>query len=148
MAFIWIVLNGAITFMNLAWGIVIGAASLWFAIRFMKPSRISGVRFIKLTLYPFYLLGQVYCAGFLVIKRIIYGCRTEVVTVETAVTNDFLRTLLCNSITMIPGSAVLDRNDSKLTIVVLLDKNAPPLTAETAKAVIKGPESRLLKAQA
>lgn len=147
LAIIWIILNGTLTYINVAWGIVVGAISLWLAIRFMKPSKITGVRFIKLVLYPFFLLGQVYVSGFMVIRMIIRDCHTEVVTVETALHNDFLRAMLCNTITMVPGSVVLDRDEFKITVMLLRKKNAPPLTEDVADVVMGKPEKRLIKAQ-
>jgi multicomponent Na+:H+ antiporter subunit E len=150
LATIWIILNGALTFLNLAWGIVVGAASLWLAVRFMKPGKIEDVRFFRLVFYPLFLLGEVYLNGFRVIKMIIMGCYTEVVTVETAIRNDFLTAMLCNSITMIPGSVVLTRDDPKITVMVLRKKTAPSLItdgADVSKEVMGKPESRLIKAQ-
>jgi multisubunit Na+/H+ antiporter MnhE subunit len=147
LAVIWLVLNGALTYVNVAWGIVVGGLSVWLSVRYMKPSPITGVRFIKLVFYPFFLLGQVYVSGFMVIRMIIRGCYTEVVTVETALNNDFLRSMLCNTITMIPGSVVLDRDNFNVTVMVLREKNAPPLSGDVAGEVMGAPEKKLLKAQ-
>ena len=144
---VWLILNGTLTYVNIAWGIVVGAVSGWLSVRLMKPAPITGVRFIKLIFYPIFLIGQVYMAGFFVIKRIITGCETEVVTVDTVLHNEFLRATLCNTITMIPGSVMLERDDYKITVMLLRKKNALPLTENVADVVMGKSEKKLLKAQ-
>ena len=148
---VWLILNGTMSLPSIAWGFAISAASLWLAIRFMKPSKISGVSVLKLIFYPFFLLGQVYYYGFAVIKMIIFGCKTEVVTINTAITNDFLQVMLCNSITMIPGSVVLDRTENNIQVIVLRNKNAVPYAhyniADITKEVLGKTETNLIKAQ-
>ncbi|MCL2457103.1 MAG: Na+/H+ antiporter subunit E [Defluviitaleaceae bacterium] len=146
MTAIWIILNG-FSYANVAIGIIVGAASLWLAKKFMKPSEITGVSFFRLVFYPFFLLWQVYVAGFMVIGMIIRGCYTEVVTAETEIRNDFLRAMLCNTITMIPGSVVLDRDESKIKVMLLKKKNSPPLTENISETVMGKPEKKLLKAE-
>ncbi|MCL2197679.1 MAG: Na+/H+ antiporter subunit E [Defluviitaleaceae bacterium] len=150
LALVWVVLNGSFTVFNVLVGLAIGAVSYFFAIRFMWPAKIfTGVKFTRLVFYPFYLIYQMYISGFVVLKMIIFGCRTEVVTVNTALKNDFLRTLLCNSITMIPGSVLLNQEDDELTVMLLREKDSVPFAEDCDVGLeVKGrPEAILLQAE-
>ncbi|MCL1863269.1 MAG: Na+/H+ antiporter subunit E [Defluviitaleaceae bacterium] len=148
---VWVVLSGNLSVFNVIAGLVIGAVSYAFARRYMWPTKIlMGVRVVKLLYYPFFLIGQMYISGFLVIKMIILGCRTEVVTIQTAIRNDFLRTVLCNSITMLPGSVMLEQEEEVLTVILLRNKDSEPFTHDDDVGYeVKGkPEAILLRAEA
>jgi len=143
---VWIVLNGGISLYNIAVGIVIGTVSHFSVRHLVKTNKITGVNFIPLVLYPFFLIGQIYISGFMVIKMIIRGCRTEVVTVETELENEFLRTMLCNSITLIPGSVMLEQEDSKLTVMLIREEGAPAFTPDDDVGhIVKGKPEGMLK---
>lgn len=147
---VWVILNGVFSVFHLIAGIAVSIVSYVFAYRYMWPAKIFvGVKFMRLIVYPFFLIGQMYISGFMVIKMIIRGCRTEVVTVQTAIKNDFLRTLLCNSITMIPGSVMLEQEESELMVMLLREKDSLPYTEEDdiGKEVKGKPEAILLKAE-
>lgn len=148
---VWVVLSGGISLFSVASGLVVGVVSLFFVRRFIGPKKIKNVSFVKLIFYPIFLIGQVYLAGFMVIKMIILGCRTDVVKVDTALENEFLRTILCNSITLIPGSVMLEQEESKLTVMLLRMEDAPAIMSDVGYDMgyeVKGkPEALLLKAQ-
>jgi len=89
-----------------------------------------------------------YIAAIATVRLVIKGAKTEIVEVETEIKNEFLRVMLANSITLVPGSVTLDIKDNLLTVLLLTDKNADESTLENAGELIKGGlERRLLKAQ-
>ena len=149
LAFIWVTLSGNFTIYTAVTGIAIGIAAYFPTRYFMRPKKITGVNFLKLITYPFFLIGQIYISGWMLIKMIIFGCKVEVVTVETSLTNDFLRVLLCNSITLIPGSVMIDQKESELTVMLLRKKNAPDFESGCDLGYeVKGkPEEKLMKAE-
>ena len=82
------------------------------------------------------------------IKIILTDARVEVVNVQTNITNPFLRTLLVNSITLVPGSVSLDLNENTITVLWLMQKSAPPGETEKADELLKSKlEGMLIKAQ-
>ena len=110
--------------------------------------RLKGVNYFRFFLYIFYLIGQMYIAAIATVRLVIKGARTEIVEVETEIKNEFLRVMLANSITLVPGSVTLDIKDNLLTVLLLTDKNADESTLENVGELIKGGlERRLLKAQ-
>lgn len=86
--------------------------------------------------YAFYLLYQIYAAGFSAMKRVITGhVRVCIVDIETSLTDDFLISLLSNSITLTPGTVTLDRDGSELKIIWLSESDED---METRNKLIKG----------
>jgi len=146
LAIIWLLLNGSLTILTLISGLAVAMVSLLFTRRFINPDKTENVSFYKLILYPLFLIVQVYLAGFMVIKMIIMGCRTDVVKVETKLENDFLRTILCNSITLIPGSVMLEQEGAELTVMLLREENAGPINGDMGAEVKGKPEALLLRA--
>ena len=146
---IWLVLGGNFSIVNIAVGLLLSSISVYFAHRLLLTRKWSGVNVIKFVIYPFYLIWQIYSSGFSVIKMIVRGVRTDTITVHTALKNEFLITTLCNSITLIPGSVVLERDGQCLSVMVLREKSAPT-SSEVYKSVemkVMEPEGMLLKMQ-
>jgi multicomponent Na+:H+ antiporter subunit E len=110
--------------------------------------RIEGIRYSRFLLYIAYLIGQMYKAAVAAIKLIIVGARADVVELKTTISNDFLRVMLANSITIVPGSVTLDINDNKLTLLMLRDKSGGSQNLhEDGEAMKQGLEKRLMRAQ-
>ena len=99
-------------------------------------------------MYPFYLIGQIYLAGFSAIKLILSQPKVDIVQVKTSVTNEFLKVILANSITLIPGTVSLDLKDETITVLWLREKTSGPEDLDNAGELIKGDlEKMLLKTQ-
>jgi multicomponent Na+:H+ antiporter subunit E len=142
---IWIVLTGNYTVFNIIAGAAIGSLSLYLAHRFIKMRRITGIKLIRLLLYPFFLIARIYISSINVIKTIFKGGEAQVISLETDVTNEFLMTALSSSINLTPGSVLLDQEDSKLTILWLKGKKHE---VSDINEEVKGPlERKLLKIQ-
>ena len=145
---IWIVLIENLTLWTVLSGLIVSVICVVLCRKFFPSDKIAGVNYFRFVLYVFYLIGQIYRAGLQAIKLILKGARSDIVTFETEITNDFLRVMLANSITLVPGSVTLDMHGEKLTVMMLRDKNATEQDLEKDSEKMKGRlEKRLLKAQ-
>jgi multisubunit Na+/H+ antiporter MnhE subunit len=87
----------------------------------------------------------VYIAGFLALRVVLTGAHVEIVEVKTEITNKFLRTILVNSITLVPGSVSLDLQDDAITVLWLQKKTEGSSNIENAGELIKGKLERMLR---
>jgi multicomponent Na+:H+ antiporter subunit E len=145
---VWIILTESFSLITIGIGLAVSIAAILFWIRSL-PNRIDvEYSVIKLAYYPFYLLLQIYLSGFWAIKLVIFGAKTETVTITTKLRCKSLRVILANSVTIIPGSVTIGLDDDKLTVLWLRDKNAEPATEQEAnQTLISGLEKILLRAQ-
>ena len=145
---VWVVLCEELSVRVVATGIVTSAGCICFCRKYLPLSTITGVNFLKLGMYPFYLIGQIYLAGIDAIKLIIKGAKVDIIEVKTKITNDFLRVILANSITLTPGTVSLDLNGESITVLWLRDKTSGSEDMDNAGELIKGKlERKLLKSQ-
>ena len=143
---LWVILIGAFSPASIIIGVLVGAGCLYFSRKMIPLKKIEGVNFLKLILYPFYLIGEIYWMGFLVIRMILTGARVDIVDVETKLKCDVLITILLNSITLTPGSIPLDLKDDVITVLNL--GCAKSEDAHEAVDNLRGRlEKRLIKAQ-
>jgi len=141
---IWVVLRESFSIVDIIIGMFISIACIWYSQKFIPLSHVKGINFFALVKYAFYLIGQIYIAGFYVIKMILFGATTYIVTVKTNLINETLKIILADSITLTPGSVLLDLTKDNITVVWLRSKNEkhPP---QNADELIKGQlEKKLL----
>ena len=144
---VWLVLRETFSVADVIFGVFISIVCLWYSQKFIPLRRIEGVSFFKLVLYHFYLIWQIYVSGFYVIKVIFTGANTYISTVKTAIKNEELRVVFADSITLTPGSVMLDLTGHDVTVLWLRDKNEAHKT-EDADRLIKGQlEKKLMAAQ-
>jgi len=145
---IWVILRESFTVFTVASGLVISSGCVYFSNRFLPKTGSSQVSPFRLAIYLIFLLGQIYAAGFSVIKIILTNPHVEIVEVKTQITNKLLRTLLVNSITIVPGSVSLDLKGNTITVLWLTKKTTGYQDTENADELIKGRlEKMLLKAE-
>ena len=143
---VWVILREGFTISIVVSGLVISACCVFFALRFLPLSKTDPINPLRLALYLFFLLGQMYSACFMVIKIIFTGAHVEIVEIQTKLTNKFLRTILVNSITLVPGSVSLGLEDNRITVLWLKKKN--DIGSANADEFLKGKLERvLIKAQ-
>jgi multisubunit Na+/H+ antiporter MnhE subunit len=144
---LWVILMEELSIMSVAIGVLTGVFATLFSRRFLPYQQIENVNFYKLLTYPFFLIGQIYVAGFMVIKIFIKGAVVEIVTVKTKLKNEALRVILADSITLTPGSILLDLEENNITLLWMKDKKTKT-DPESAGELLKGKlERRLLKAE-
>jgi len=148
LTFVWIILNESFSPATIITGIVISIGCVYFSHKYLPAKKIGNVNFLRLALYPFYLIGQVYLSAFVVIKIILTGAKVDVVEVDTKITNDFLKDVLSISITLTPGSILLYLRGEKITVLRLRGINATDENREITGDLLKGKlEKMLLKIQ-
>jgi len=149
LALLWITLVESFSIIAIASGIGIGVICVFFAKKYLPLRRIRGVSFGKLIGYPLYLLGQIFSSSLYVSKLILFGARTDIVNIETEIENDSLRVMLADSITLTPGSMLLELEDNKMTILWLRSKNDPDTSelTDTGQQIMGKLENKLKKAQ-
>ena len=149
LTFVWIVLTESLAPITIGVGVVISVGCVFFVKKYMPLEKIAGVNFSNLATYPFFLLGQVLSGSIYVSKIIIFGAKTDIVDVETKLKNNALRVMLADSVTLTPGSLVLELEDEKLTILWLRPKNAPDIeqTEDPGGQIMSKLENWLMKAQ-
>ncbi|MCL2235060.1 MAG: Na+/H+ antiporter subunit E [Defluviitaleaceae bacterium] len=149
MALVWIILTETLDWSALAIGLLMGAFCLYFSDMFLPKVEGGRVKMTKLILYPLYIIGQVYLAGFTMLKFIIKGAEWQMVPVKTSLKAEVLRVMLADSMTFVPGSVSVDINDDTITSLWIFDKGTdlnklgPDKISELAKG---GLEKQLAKA--
>ena len=145
---VWSILWEELSVPTVITGIVVSAGCVYFYKKYLPLSKISGVNFLRLAMYPFFLIGQIYISGFHAIKLILSGAKVDIVEVKTKITNELLRVILANSITLTPGTVSLELNDDTITVLWLREKTSDSQDLGNADELIKGKlENKLLKAQ-
>ena len=144
----WIILVESFTVPLLAAGLAISAGCLYIYHRFLPLPKITNINLLRLTLYQFYLIGQLYLSAFSAIKLMLRGAGVDIIEVKTGISNDFLQTILANSVTLTPGSISLDLKDDKISILLLKGKTEGHAeTQRSGEAMINRLEKILIKAE-
>jgi len=147
-AIIWIVLTERITPWSIAAGLVVSTGCVIFCRKFLPLDKISGVNYFLLFIYIFYLIGQMFVGAISAIRMIVKGAKADIIEIHTDITNEFLRVMLANSITLVPGSVTLEMKEGRITILLLHEKTWGLLELADAGDKVKGGlEKRLMKAQ-
>jgi len=145
---VWILLREDFTVATILSGLFFSAVTLFLCNKALPMGKVTNVKFSKLAMYPLFLIGQVYVAGFHVIKLIFTGASAEIIQVKTDIENESLRILLVDSVTLTPGSVLIKLEGNAFTLLWLKGKGDAALSAEERDTLIKGRlEKWLIKAQ-
>jgi len=145
---VWLILREEFTFTTVLIGLAISTVCTLFCRKFLPLEQISGVNYFKFFIYIFYLLGQMYVGAVLAVRLVLKGAKADVVEISTDIENEFLRVMLANSITLVPGSVALGLREEKITVLLLHEKTWGLLELADASDKVKGGlEHKLLKSQ-
>lgn len=149
MTVIWIILVESFAPIFLISGVIVSIVTLYFSKKYLPLKEIENVAFSKLMFFPFYLIGQIYLSSIYVMKVIIVGERVDIVEIKTSLKDESLKSLLADTITLIPGAVSLDVSGDTITIAWLRKKTDPdPELVPNKDEILKGKlEYKLLKAQ-
>ena len=148
LTFLWIILREGFTFFDLIIGAVLSTGCVAYSKKFLPLTGIRNIRPFRMTLYVFYLLGQIYVAGFHVIKVIIHGrARADILLTRTEIENETLRVILGDSITLTPGTIMLDLNENVLAVLLLAKEDEVILPDEVDDRLKGGLEQKLISCQ-
>ena len=144
---VWVILSENVSLLTVATGIVLGAACELYCRKYLPFGSITGVKFLTLSLYPIYLIGQIYLAGFNAIKLLLTGSRMEIVEIKTNIKHNLLRVALANSITLTPGTIALRLEDDTITVLWLRKKETLSPDTDISELIKGNLEKRLIKAE-
>jgi multicomponent Na+:H+ antiporter subunit E len=151
LALAWSLLMESFSLVVLISGIIVGFSCVLLSSRFLPVNKIKNVNFGKLITYPFFLLGQIFSSAIYVSKIIFKGAKIDIVNVDTKVSNDSIRVMLADSVTLTPGSVMLDLDGEKMTILWLRMRGSPDVSEltkeEMARQIMGKLESRLIIAE-
>ena len=142
----WVILAEELSWFTVSLGLVFSLACLLFARKFIPLKGTRDVRFSRLALYPFTLIGEIYIQGFHVIRYILTGAKADIVKVETTLKSDFLKALLMGSVVLTPGSVPLDLQGQTMTVLNLGPKKGGD-AQEMVETLTARLEKRMIKAQ-
>ena len=148
---VWIILIESYSLLTIATGAFIGGCCVFFSSRFLPLERIKGVSFGRLALYPFYLIGQVFTSAAYVSKIIFMGAKIDIVKIKTIVRNNSIRVMLADSVTLTPGSVMLELEGENMTILWLRERGSPEIETlneyTVAEKIMGKLERKLMVAQ-
>ena len=131
LAALWIVLFERFNVPVLILGLAIGAGCVFICIKLLPPSKTRNINFFRLFLFVFYLIGQVYLAGFNAVKLIFTGANIHVVEMKIKISNKFLRTILANSITLTPCTILLEMEDDTFTVLYIKERKKEAMKSDS-----------------
>jgi len=144
---IWVILTESLTVRSVLTGLVVSLICAVLCRKYLPFDKIAGVNYAWFLLYVVYLIGQMYVAAIYTIRLIIKGAKSDIIDINTEIDNDFLRVILANSITLVPGSVTLKMEGDKLTVLMLRDKKDEPYPEKAGERMKGKLEKMLLKAQ-
>ena len=142
---VWVILIENFSLFTVATGILIGSCCVFFSSRFLPLDKVKGISFGKLAFYPFYLIGQVFVSATYVSKIIFKGGKIDIVKIKTNIKNDSMRVILADSITLTPGSVMLELEGENMTILWLRERGSPAIETLGERFVVEGIMGRLEK---
>ena len=142
---VWVILIENFSLFTIATGLLISGCCVFFSSRFLPLERIKGVSFSKLAFYPFYLIGQVFVSATYVSKIVFKGGKIDIVKIRTNIKNDSIRVMLADSVTLTPGSVMLELEGENMTILWLRQKGSPEIETLGERFIAEGIMGRLEK---
>ncbi|OHW63238.1 putative monovalent cation/H+ antiporter subunit E [Andreesenia angusta] len=119
----WTILSENLSLSSVGLGFILATFVLAFTQDFISDSKMPAIRleyFIKMIGYSFKTIASVYVSAFKVMKGIFLN-KFDVSIVEVELPSDlgFVNALVCNSITLTPGTLSLEKNKKKAHILLL-----------------------------
>jgi len=150
----WVILSESASWLILSTGIVTSYLIVVFCQRMLPIDlALENISLRKLWFYPVFIIGQVYLAGWSVLKIVLSpaGERTDFVTVQSKINSPLLKAMLFDSVTLTPGTIYVKglSGDSGNLIVWLRGAKEPhPDQLSDLDDIILGSlENALIKAE-
>jgi len=146
---LWIILRESIGIWTLVQGLVISIGCTFFFNRYLPLKKADDVNFFKLILFPFKMVGQIFKCAVYVIEVIFKGARVDIVKVDTTLSSETLIDILGDTLTLTPGSVMLDAKKKTLTVLWLRKKGDADEVLDPRKEVVgfEWLEAQLQKSQ-
>lgn len=126
----WSILSEDLSLSSIGLGFILATVVLAFTQDFISDSKMPAIRlgyFIRMIGYSFKTIFSVYTSAFKVMKGIFLN-RFDVSIVEVELPSDlgFVNALICNSITLTPGTLSLEKNKKKAHVLLLNPNSRSP----------------------
>ncbi len=129
----WIILFERFTPIIIGTGLCIVSLSIWFSEKYLMEStfyELFPFNIFKLLRYAIFLVIEIYKSGISIIPVIFTGtAKPGVVEIHTELESNILLVILCNSITLTPGTITLDIQGHRLLVLWLNPKTMQPTMA-------------------
>ena len=147
LAVCWIIFVEELTWQSLAMGLLVTSMSQHFVSRFLPYEELKNINFLRLYLYPLFLMREVYLSFIYTVKAVIVGPVEDIVYAKTKLNIEALKIILAKSITLTPGSITLDLGEDELVVLWLRNKHTPADLATIHDMLISSMEGQLKKAE-
>lgn len=120
LTFVWVALTGSFLLSNFFFGFLLGFFILWLMSR-GNPKRKYFTQIPKIIAFIFYFLYEMMKAIFEVAYDVVtpkYFMKPGIVKFPLTAKSDFEITLLCNCISLTPGTLIMDVSDDKKVIYI------------------------------
>ena len=121
--FLWIILRENFSVASIVQGVVLSVACTFYFNKFLPLKKADDVNFSKLILFPFQMIGQIFKCAVYVIQVIFKGARVDIVEMETTLSSETLIAILGDTLTLTPGSVLLEAKGKTLTVLWLRQQN-------------------------
>ena len=127
---VWITLTENFSWQNVAIGVILSILTSYFTSAFLpnaerNSEKLKRVKFHRLAIYPFWLIGKVYRDGFGLIKMIIFSNpKCGIVKEQLELDNEVLCAILAESITLTPGTICLELEGKEITLLCMGDEKS------------------------
>ena len=145
LTFVWIILMEQVSWQNAAIGMFMSMVCMHLVGKFLNFEEIRNVNFYKLVTYPLWLVGRIYLDALYLVKMILTNSKWGIITRELTLSNESLRIMLADSITLTPGSVYIERNGEIITLLCI--ESGKKEGFPTAEYDLRSIEQRLIRAQ-
>ena len=123
---LWVIFNGRLTVEIAVFGVAVAGFAYWFAVKFLEYNPRWDILLFKyffaVVQYLFVLAVEVVKSSMAVLK-IVYSHKIEIqptiVFFDVPLKNEFMRTVLANSITLTPGTITVNVESSRFCVHAL-----------------------------
>lgn len=147
----WVILAESVAPIFVISGVITAVVVLLFCKKLLPLKEIQDINFSKLLHYPFFLIKEIYVAGFYIISIVFSkeGSRADIVSVKSKIKNEMLKIMLLDSVTLTPGTIFVEMDGEDIKLLWLRKKNdKDPSEIENLDEMLIGPLQReLIKAQ-
>lgn len=126
----WLVLNEDYSIENIGIAFLIGIFTLFITQLYVVDSEIPDIKLklvANLLIYFLYVFGQVFVSSFNLVRSILKNqSNVDRVTIDLPTKYGLINAIICNTITLTPGTITLEIDDYKAEIIVLNPDKKPP----------------------
>jgi Multisubunit Na+/H+ antiporter, MnhE subunit len=138
---VWLVLDESITLQSAILGFAISVLCVWISevLLGFDYADTFALSLLPLLKYMVFLIKEIYVSGVKVTANILQGKaapRVIQTTIDDKIQHPFLKHIVANTLTLIPGSIVIDQENEDLTILCLTSEDGDELFKKIQKHVL------------